>query len=167
MTNALVGGAIPDKNGFIEGYGITCHNQLAAGTGMAFRVYRNGVATACVFMITSGDNDGNGCKRARNFNTNPTGRVELEDQQIHFFKAGERIAIQTEAPLQKNEDGTDIAETTDIKKINVFLNVVYDIVTSETLASQGFGGGTPGGSDVPGGGEEPGGGDPPDDPIVT
>lgn len=149
MTNALVGGAITDKNGFFEGYGITAHNELTAGTGMAFRVYRNGVATDCLFMITSGDNDGSGCKRARNFNPNPSGRVPTEDQQVHFFKAGERIAIRAEAPLQP-----DIVETTDITKINVFLNVVYDIITSETLSSQRFGGGNPGGKSVPGGGDD-------------
>ena len=161
MTNTNIGGWIPDKNGFIEGYGITIHNRLTANTGIAFRVYRNGVATPCVFTITSLDNDSYGCVRARNFNINPGSNLNSTDRETYQFKAGERIAVRAEAPARE-----DITMTIEITKMNLFLYYTYDVVTSETLASQKFGGGDSSGLDEGGGGIIGGGGDE-EDPIVV
>jgi hypothetical protein len=135
-----IGGWIPDKSGFFEGYGLVMHHELTVGTAMAFRVYRNGVATPCVFLITSEFNDGLGITHARTFNIDPQSHTSQSDRDVYQFKAGERITIRAETPVHP-----DYTETTDIIKLNLFLYYTYDVQTPESLASAGVSGGLPGG----------------------
>jgi len=168
MTSGLtptlnVGGAIPDKNGFIEGYGVTLWDTLTAGTGMSFRVYRNGVATECVFLITSEFNDALGNIHARIFNINPQSHVAQTDRDVYQFKAGERIALRAEAPVHPS-----YTETDDITQAHIFLYYTFNVITPDTLESQTLAGGSPGGGGTGDGSGIPGSaGNPGTPPIVA
>lgn len=144
MTNANVGGFVPDLNGFVAGYSVSVHNELTANTGMTFRVYRDGVATRFRFDITSFHNNGTGCVRARPLNTNPGLYTIDPNNDVVPFKAGERIALRAEAP-----DLPNITETTDITKIDIQLFYVFEVINNEAIESMLLGGGLP--DNVPGG----------------
>jgi len=135
-------GHIPLRNGFIAGFSISLPQQMTVGTGLHFRVYRNTVATQCHFYITDGDNFTNpdttagGTKRTREFNTVPNVYVGGETVPMAFpFKAGERIAVVTEAV-----DLSGYVTADDINFIHLKLHRVYDITQRETLIALGVGG---------------------------
>lgn len=156
MTNANVGGEIPDRNGFIAGYSITVHNELAANTGMSFRFYRDGVATRYACTITSADNDGHGAVRARPLNTNPGIYTTDPENDIVPFKAGERLAWRAEAPTL---DG--ISVSTDMNKFKTSFFYTFEKMNSEAAQSMSgsSSGGAPGGEGAGDGGLGNGDGD--------
>jgi hypothetical protein len=149
MAVLNVAGHIPERNGFISGYSITTTEQFSAGTGYKCRIYRNGVATKCVFYITNGDNftdaAGNpaGAKRTREFNTVPNIYVEGETEPMAFpFKAGERIEVVANETMDLIDSSTGLpyVRATNIHYFWVKLHRVYDITVEETLTSLEIGG---------------------------
>ena len=153
MTNQDVGGLVCHENGFLSGITVLSFQQLSPNTAYAFRVYRDGVATTCLYIITDGDNvtnpNGNpgGCVRARKFNINPMSVSRYDsDYQVYQFKAGEKITVRVEAVnLPGYTDSSDSLQG----QLILWLN--FDIITPEALSSQGLGGGQPGGG---GGGDD-------------
>ena len=156
MTTRDTGGAVPDRNGFIAGYGIITTATLGASDALRFTVYRDGVESRCRFYLTAQDNTTNlttgnagGCRRARVFNTNP-GISSVDPQnEIYPFKAQEKIAIRVSASELPGH-----TFPVNINNLMVFLYYEFSVETPESDKARRYGGG----SDSIGGGGAGGGG---------
>jgi hypothetical protein len=159
MGAIATSGYIAELNGFISGISVSLPQDIPAGRGLHWQVYRDAMPTPCHFHITdqdvftNPDSTAGGTKRSRIFNITPSAIIQGEsEQQTFHFKAGERIAL-----VKKTMDLYGYTDA-DINYAQVQIHRVYDIINDETLNALGIGGGNIGG--LPGGG-----GTDPEDPI--
>ena len=146
-------GAISHRNGFVDGYGISCLQKMDRATdAIRFVLYRNGVQSKCEFMITALDNkthingESGGCVRARLFNTNP-GLYTIDQQNdVYPFRAQEMLTLR--AMASRNPMHTF---PTSVDEMILWLYPVFEIWSPDTAAAQRYGGGLV--DNIPGGGE--------------
>lgn len=158
VTQDLMGW-IPERNGYISGYGVVTDATLDATDAIKFTVYRDGVESRCRFYLSAQDNCTNlatgnagGCRRARVFNTNPGISNTDPQNAIYPFKAQEKIAVRAVASELPGHTFPD-----NINKLAVYLYYEFTAETPESDKSRNYGGGA---TTVGGGGEggDPGGG---------